>query len=429
MRGNRDLIAVVLLLLAFIVGGILLGGRGSGLARMPGHESERDPTITNTRSSGSRGVYEWVEALGYRPSAWRQRWEKLPADRPSVLLIIDPHVQEPFATLTGRGGGQDARDRTRLSAQDAVSLKHWMASGPGHTAILLASRLPSGVTGGATGAGDQRTFGDALDLIIEAASPSMRSTEFAPLQPVADTQGILSLHSDSGNRIKRELPDGLALFGDLAGPLVLEIPMGKGRLIAVADGSLVSNDDLPLSENSVFLANLLAHYGQRGGDVLFDEYHHGDAVESGSASLWDSLGHPLQLMLAQLCLTFAALALLLSGRFGPPVPLSRGAGRTSAEYVTSVANLYRRAEASGTALETLYRQFLRDVCGRLSLPPDVNLETLADVAARRGQVSKDFLRTLLATCELRLDEGKLTEQELLDLTRQMERIRKEMGIA
>ncbi len=63
-------------------------------------------------------------------------------------------------------------------------------------------------------------------------------------------------------------------------------------------------------------------------------------------------------------------------------------------------------EASGTALETLYRQFLRDVCGRLALPPDVNLERLAEVAARRGQTDKERLRRLLATCELRLDAGK-----------------------
>ena len=96
-----------------------------------------------------------------------------------------------------------------------------------------------------------------------------------------------------------------------------------------------------------------------------------------------------------------------------------------------MASLYRRAEASGTALETLYRQFLRDVCGRLALPPDVSLERLADVAARRGQVDKGRMRSLLATCEMRLDAGvgKVSEQELLDLTQQMERIRKDMGIA
>lgn len=253
--------------------------------------------------------------------------------------------------------------------------------------------------------------------------------EFSPLQPVVDTEGILSLHSASGGRIQRQFGDGLALFGDSAGPLALSIPIGKGRLIVVADGALVSNENLPRAENAVFMANLLAHYGQPGGEVLFDEYHHGDTAGSSEATLWNSLGRPLQLALIQLCLAFAALILVLSGRLGPPVPLLRGPARTSVEYVSSVANLYRRAQASGTALETLYRQFLRDVCGRLALPPDVSLETLADVAARRGQVNKELLRRLLTTCEQRLDEGIVSEQELLELTRQMERIRKDLGIA
>ena len=429
MRGNRDLTAIVLLLLAFIVGGILLGGRGTGLGRPPGREGIGDPSVTNTRSSGSKGVYQWVEKLGYQPVIWRQAWEMLPQNGPKVLFVIDPRVENSYQTLTGGSAGEKGSDKTQLSAPDAATLKQWLASGTGHTVILLTSRLASGSIGPNSGSEYPKTFGDAADLIVESASPATTRVDFAPLQPVSDTQGVLSLYSDSGDRIKRTVPDAIALFGDSAGPLVLDVPVGKGHLIAIADGGLLSNSSLPRSENSVFLANLLGRYASRGGEVLFDEYHHGDAVDNSGASLWDALGHPLQLVLIQLCLAFIALAVLLAGRFGPPVPLSRGAGRTSAEYVTSVANLYRRAEASGTALETLYRQFLRDICGRLSLPPDVNLETLADVAARRGQVNKEMLRRLLATCEQRLDEGKMTEQELLDLTRQMERIREEMGIA
>ena len=275
----------------------------------------------------------------------------------------------------------------------------------------------------------RNTFGDALDLIVESASPPTGKTEFAPLQPVWDTQGILSLHSDADARIKRGRPDAIALFGDSAGPLAVVIPVGKGRLIAVADGALLSNAAFPKAENSQFLANLLAHYARPGGRVLFDEYHHGDVVSGDSGSVWESLGRPLQLAVIQFGLAILALSVLLAGRFGPPVPLGPAMTRTSADYVASLASLYRRAQASGTALETLYRQFLRDVCGRLALPPDINLERLAEVASRSGHTDKERLRRLLATCELRLDQGKITEQELLDLTQQMERIRKDMGIA
>jgi hypothetical protein len=425
MRSSRDLLAVLFLLALFIAGGLLLGGRGPTAARPPGPEDAPNPSFTNDRASGMRGAFVWTGKLGYEPVAWRQSWARLSLAEDGVLLVADPQVAEPVASLTGSGGTSDPAE---LTARDAGYLRRWLNSGSGHTAILLTSRLASSPNAAHPTSGDPQTFGDALDLIVESASPDTGRSEFAPLQPVADTAGVLSLHSDSDSRLKRTRGDSLALFGDQAGPLALIIPVGKGRLIAVADGAVFSNRQLSRSENAVFLANLLAHYGTRGGRVLFDEYHHGDAAAAGG-SVWEYLGRPLQLALIQLCLAGLGLLALLSVRFGPPVPAVRNIARSSADYVGSLASLYRRAGASQTALETLYRQFLRDICGRLALPPDVDLERLAVVAARRGQIDRERLRRLLATCELRLDGGKTSEAELLELTRQMESIRKEIGIA
>ena len=424
---SRDLVAVVLLLALFVAGGLLLGGRGTGAVRPAGREDAPNPSYANDRASGSRGAFVLAQKLGYEPVPWREGWSRLSPEENGVLLIVDPSVRQPAVTLTGLGG-DGGEDRTQLDAKDADRLRRWLRSGVGHTAILLTSRLAASPGGSNLSADDPPTFGDALDLIVESAATNTNQTEFAPLQPVRDTSGVLSLHSESASRLRRTRPDGLALFGDSAGPVALVIPVGKGRLVAVADGALFSNSQLPRSENAVFLANLLAHYGRPGGRVLFDEYHHGD-VSGAAGSVWEDLGRPLQLALIQLCLAALGLLLLLSGRFGPPVPAVRLIARSSADYVGSLASLYRRAGASQTALETLYRQFLRDICGRLALPPDVDLERLAAVAARRGQMDKERLRRLLATCELRLDAGKVSESELLDLTRQMESIRKEIGIA
>ena len=384
MRNSRDLIAVLLLLALFIAGGLLLGGRGPSAARLPGPESTPNPSYANDRASGSRGAFVWTQALGYEPVPWRQSWSRLSPAETGVLLIIDPSINQSLVTLTGLGGQNNDQ---QLTARDASRLRRWLNSGAGHTAILLSSRIGSGQSSAKPSSDASASFGDALDLIVESAAPDTGRTEFAPLQPVTDTQGILSVHSESDSRIKRTRSDGLAIFGDNAGPLALEIPVGRGRLIAVADGALLSNSQLPRSENAVFLANLLAHYGQPGGRVLFDEYHHGD-VSGADGSVWEDLGRPLQLALIQLCFAALGLIALLAVRFGPPVPLVRSVARSSADYVSSLASLYRRAGASQTALETLYRQFLRDICGRLALPPDVDLERLAAVAARRGQIDK-----------------------------------------
>ncbi len=426
MRSSRDILAVAFLLLLFVAGGLLLGGRGAAPSRSVADDANPDPSITSDRGAGSKGAFDWTAGLGYRPAAWRRPWSALGSSGAGLLLVIDPRVREPMATLTGSGGGTD--DRTALAARDARVLRRWLNSGGGHTAVLLTSRLESGLGGGSPSEDDTETFGDASDLIVESASQGGVGAEFSPLQPVPETANVLSVHSTADARVRRKRPDALALFGDAAGPLALEVPVGRGRLVVVADGKLFSNENLPRSENAVFLADLLARYAPPGGAVLFDEYHHGDVAEAGG-SVWEALGRPLQLTLTQLGLAAVFLAVLLSGRFGPPVPLVRARVRTSGEYVASLASLYRRAEASGTALETLYRQFLRDVCGRLALPPDVNLERLAAVAARRGQIDPERLRRLLATCELRLDQGKVSEAELLDLTRQMDGIRKDIGIA
>lgn len=425
MRGSRDTVAVVLLLLLFVAGGLMLGGRGTEKSHQVGAETSPDPSVYNDRASGSKGAWEWVGKLGYQPQVWRHGWGELGQSQADVLLVIDPRVEQSFSTLTGMGGGQDSdgEDRTILGARDAPPLLAWIRAG--HTAILMTSSLPPGsATGSAQG-----TFADVLDLPIQASGLRDKRVEFGPLQPTGDTRNVLSIHSESNSVIKRARPNGMALFANGTDPIALTIGVGQGRLVAIADSRFASNDNLGRSENAAFLANLIARSTRPGAVVLFDEYHHGEVELGQGEGLWAALGRPLQLALIQLLLAAVVLIGALLVRFGSPIPLLQGVSRTSGEYVVSLANLYRRAKATTTALDILYRQFLRDLCGRLALPPDVNLETLAEAAARRGRIDKAALRRLLASCEQRLDDGKLTEAELLDLSCQMERIRKDMGIA
>ncbi|MBV9848615.1 MAG: hypothetical protein JO250_02890 [Armatimonadetes bacterium] len=424
MRFNRDIIAIVILILVFIVGGLLLGGHDRNTSRQVGAENPPDPSIYNDRATGSKGVFDWTGRVGYRAKVWRQPWSALDGSHADFLMVIDPEVADASATLTG-GQAQAESDPTALAAADAPALQNWVAQG--HTALLLTSRLVSGHANGNTGGPD--TFADSLGVFTDLMQRPNGRTEFAPQQPTQDAQGILSLHSDAPARVRQATPTGVALFGDSAGPLVVTRAQGKGHLFIVADGGFAANDNFGRSENARFVANLLAHYAAPGATVLFDEYHHGDAALAAGASVWGALGWPLQLALIQLGLAAVVLVGVLAIRFGAPIPLLRGVRRTSGEYVTSLAGLYQRAQASTTALETLYRAFLRDLCGRLALAPDVSLEQLAETASRRGQTDRERLRRLLAACEERLDTGRITEAELLDLVRRMERVRKDMGIA
>ncbi len=425
MRLNRDILAVCVLLLIFVVVGVALSGRDNGPSHLVGREEHPDPSVFNDRASGTKGLFDWVGALGDHAVVWRQGWGTLVQSQASLLVVSDPRAEADASPLTGDEDDSDAHaDKSILSAPDAASLLSWLRAG--HTALLMASRLPTGHVAGRKGG--PATFGDALDLTVNTAIHAGRA-EYGPLQPVPQTRGIISLHSEAGSRLRRTAPDGLALFGDADGPFVLSIPVGKGHLVAIADSEFASNRNLPRAENAVFLAHVLAQAVPPGGTVLFDEYHHGDIALASGATLWTALGRPAQLAFTQALLALLLVAGVVAVRFGQPVPLGRGQSRTSVEYVASLAGLYRRAKASPAALETIYRQFLRDLSARLALAPNVNLEQLSEVAARHGGVDKEALRRLLATCEQRLDSGAVSEPELLDLTRQMEAVRKDLGLA
>ncbi len=425
MRLNRDILAVCVLLLIFIVAGAGLSGRDSSPSRLVGREAQPDPSVFNDRASGTKGLFEWVRTRGNHPVVWRQGWNELGHSRASLLIIAAPRAEAELSPLTGGQDTDEAHaDNSILRPADAAALLSWLRAG--HTAILMASRLPTGHVAGHKGG--PQTFADALDLGADSAVRPGRA-EFGPLQPVLQTRDVISLHSDADSRLRRTAPDGLALFGDTSGPFVLSVPAGKGRLVAIADSGFASNRNLPRAENAVFLDHILAQAVPPGGTVLFDEYHHGDMALASGVTIWDALGRPAQLAFTQCLLALLIVIGAVAVRFGQAVPLERGQSRTSVEYVASLAGLYRRAKASPAALETLYRQFLRDLSARLALAPMVNLEQMSEVAARHGGVDKEALRRLLATCEQRLDSGGVSEPELLDLTRQMEAVRKDLGLA
>jgi hypothetical protein len=205
---------------------------------------------------------------------------------------------------------------------------------------------------------------------------------------------------------------------------VMEIPVGKGRIICVSDDHFASNVNLAKADNAAFIANVIDTSARPGSNVLFDEYHHGD--EDGSPSVWLAMGPALHAALWQCLLVFILIVAMVAPRFGTIKAYKRGEARESGEYLTSLAGLYLRAEATVPALETLYRQFLRDLCERLALPPDIPLERLAAIAARQGGLNPNSLKRLFAACETALDKRQLSPHDLFAITKQMEQVKRQL---
>jgi hypothetical protein len=139
-------------------------------------------------------------------------------------------------------------------------------------------------------------------------------------------------------------------------PFALEMPLGAGRLVAVADGRFLRNANLGSDDASVLLVDLVRALGS----PVFDEYFHG-LVESGSlvATL---AGSRVILPLGAGLL----LALLWVGeqRSWPPRRLAERAEEPApsiASFLDALGVLYARARDPGAAFRAYRAGFLHRV--------------------------------------------------------------------
>ena len=144
------------------------------------------------------------------------------------------------------------------------------------------------------------------------------------------------------------------------------------------------------------------------------------------------LGRPGRLVAWQL-LGLALLLVYSAGRrFGLPRPLP-APPRVSSEYVASLADLYRRARAADAALEGVYLSFWRDLCRAVGLPYDAPPEEVVVRASRTLATGdsasvEERLRRAVNECEARIDAGQVRDADLVPLARELEALRKELGI-
>jgi len=130
----------------------------------------------------------------------------------------------------------------------------------------LSSELLTGHTANSD-PDDDDSFSDRLGLSIQKASSGQNVTEFTAVQPTPLAHGVLTIDVQSGARIQSTLPELATLFGDRNGAVVSMMPVGKGRLIVIADDAFASNRGLGSSENAVFIGNLLGRYAKPGTTV------------------------------------------------------------------------------------------------------------------------------------------------------------------
>jgi len=165
------------------------------------------------------------------------------------------------------------------------------------------------------------------------------------------------------------------LWQDQGQPYVSDVPRGAGHFIWGASALLLSNKWLNQGDNLAIVLGLVAPSGRVPNHLIFEESHHGFSAVFAAVRL---LGHPGVRFAGMLAL-LGALAFFGSSlvRFGPVIPIYREAGRSTLEFIDSIADLYLRANLRNDTVLFLFQDTHQRVLRRLNLPPTASHELIA----------------------------------------------------
>lgn len=328
-RSRADLIILVVILVLFTLFNVTFVREGVKAARV---EIIPRPDSYSAGPSGTLGLYTCLKESGFKVKRWTRSLSGLPKRGPKgVLFLIEPDYTSPVA---------------EPEFDDIVK---WVKAG--NTVILMADAFVDF-------SADQVGFvqGWAAGGIVRAK----------PVQPTPLTAGVGQVTVDTGQRLKpppRGAP-ATTLIADAQGTVLTDMPLGEGRVVGVADPLMFSNSRLRDEDNAVLAFNLASLC--RGETVLFEEFHHGFTSEENVWSFcWKT---PRRWPILQLLGGVAVLLFAQARRFGRPVAVADVVRRRSpTEYVTSMAELYRRAQASAAVMSILVREAKRRVARGLGI--------------------------------------------------------------
>lgn len=364
---------------------------------------------TSSAPDGSLALYTWLGSIGETP----RRLETTPIDVRglNVLFMLEP--------------------RTPYSSSDLAALTKWVARG-GVLVMLLDENADTTapLAFGIDVASAQRflkgaagtTSSSPLPVQPLLAHPPVRSLSVTPSAYIQTTStSVVSLMAAASRGAGRGAPPR----ADPTRPVLVYRALGRGRVYAGTVPSVFSNKDIGAGDNRLLALNVLAG-AIPAGRVGFDDAHIlPPAVPSTAGtvpSLTDTIegtgwGRALLYALALL-----ALYILFTGRrLGRPLPAIPDRGRSLAEYVVSMAGIFRRAHLRGTVL-ALWQDDLRKTLAGPGGRRDRDDAALVDEAIRRASLSPDDREEAL---RLLAPVDRMNEHTLVADCRRIDRLREQ----
>jgi hypothetical protein len=234
----------------------------------------------------------------------------------------------------------------------------------------------------------------STSLVEIAARVPLTLAEVLPSGPLhADTVHIVT--------IRRGFSADSAGARGARAPGIIGIPLGRGRIVALADGELFANDFIRVCRWGAPVAAVRAvewasarDSGRARESIVFDEYHHGYGHHASiSRAVWAWLQSTTAgRTTAQLII--AALLILAAVAARPITPLAHTtiARRSPLEHVAALAQAYEQVKATRSTAVLLVKGVRRRAAHALGLRHATDDQFLAAVAARHPALQADTAR-------------------------------------
>src|SRR5688572_18132435 len=310
---------------------------------------------------GARGLFEVSRRLGWPVERLLDRFEQ-PLDSNAVYVILRPPVDltsnEVAAVLDAvrRGAGLFLVPGFGSPFLDSLGLK-------------LAPPPPLGIT-----PSDDAAW-DTLGLAPSPRWPTVvfRTTDEAPDSLVVLLEVTSRVESDSTY------------------PVVLGVPLERGRIAMLSHGALLSNILLRDETNAMLPVRMLEWVAPgRRPRLVFAEYHqgHGSHASVMGSIRRELFATPVGRAVVHLLIAAGVLLLAVGVRPIAPRPRVRTDRRSPLEHVGALAQAYGQVNATRTALRRLLRGLRRrHPIGTLRSASDD--EYLSSLAARHPSVAGD----------------------------------------
>ena len=317
------------------------------------------PSSFNPVGAGNMALYQTLQDLNWPVARWRQPLSRLSDYGTGNVLII---------TRSSQGSP------VSFSSQEIDLLDGWVRKG--NTLVLL---------GALNDWDDTRTLlaqfgfgvGDKPASVTSLLQPFERDDNLTiEAKPTSDATMSGTMVLPHTEPLPVQLPPlAKVLWQDHSEPYLIDVPHGDGHVICGASDRLLSNAFLTRGDNLAIVLNLLEPGGRAPHHLFFEESHHGFSAAYALARL---LGHPGLRFAAMLAL-LGALAFLAGSlvRFGPVIPFHREGGRSTLEFVDSIADLYLRADLRNDTIKYLFAETHQRILHRLNLPPTAPHELIA----------------------------------------------------